>query len=103
MKPSIRETIHTALITALTIAAALIWKDVVSEIIQRLIPQGEQLLFQIISALIATFIIILTIALVQKTESEAEYIIGEAEEAVRRYRNKNHATDRDPKADSTEK
>lgn len=66
--------VQTALITAFTIAAALIWKDVIIEAIELIVPASEELLFKLLAALIATIVAVIGITAVLKTEAEAEHV-----------------------------
>jgi hypothetical protein len=86
----IADIIKTSLITAFTIAAALIWKDVIIEIIEVLVPPAEELFYKILTALIATFFIIIAIYLTVKTESEAETLVGKIELLIERLRHREH-------------
>ncbi len=67
--------IQTAIVTAFTIAAALIWRDAIIEIIEQLVPPGEEVFYKIVAALIATVVAIIAIYLFVKTEEEAEYVL----------------------------
>jgi hypothetical protein len=70
----VTSAIKTAIITAFTITAALIWRDVIIHAISNFFP-GEQLMYEVYAALIATLLLIVVIYLVFKTESEAKYVI----------------------------
>ncbi len=50
-KITVKWIISTSIVTAFTIAVALIWKDVFDEFIQFLIPSGTQLFSKFINAL----------------------------------------------------
>lgn len=80
-----RETIHTAIITAFTIAAALVWKDVIDAAIDRFIPAPEALLFKLLAALLATLAVIIAILLVLKTEEEVDDLIDELDDVTQRF------------------
>ena len=67
--------VKTSIVTAFTIAAAFIWKDVITEVIDLFVPTGEQLFYRFIAAIIATIFVIIAIYVVLKTEAEAEYLI----------------------------
>ena len=67
--------VKTSIVTALTFAAALIWRDVIIEIIDMLVPPGEALYYKILAAVIATVIVIIAIYVVLETEAEAEFVI----------------------------
>jgi len=73
-KTSVGWIIKTSIVTAFTIAAALIWKDVIDEFIQYLIPSSTELFSKFISAVIATLIVILLIYIFLKAENKTESI-----------------------------
>jgi len=66
--------VKISIVTAFTIAAALIWKDLFSETIQKFYPQ-DVLFYQFIGAIVATIFVVLTIYIVLKTESRTETIL----------------------------
>ena len=70
-----KDVINSSLITAFTIAAALIWKDVITELIELLIPNNGQLFSQLIAAILATIFVIGAIYIILKTEDEAESVV----------------------------
>ena len=72
---SMGEIIKTSIVAAFTIAAALIWKDVITDIINIIIPPSNRVFYKFIAAIIATLIIIIAIYLILRTESEAEKIV----------------------------
>lgn len=76
--------IQTSIVTAFTIAAALIWKDVIVEFIELIVPPPTGLIYKFIAALIATVFVILAIYAVLKTESEAKKVITEIKEIKKR-------------------
>ncbi|GBE19533.1 hypothetical protein BMS3Abin17_00257 [archaeon BMS3Abin17] len=67
--------VKTSIVTAFTIAAALIWKDVITESIRRFFPSGDALYYEFLTAIIATVFVIIAIYVVLKTEAEAENIV----------------------------
>ena len=81
-KTSVQSIIQTAIISAFTIAAALIWKDVIVEFIELVVPSGA-LLYKLVAAIFATGIAIVAILIILNTESEAEVVI-------KRIRSHNH-------------
>lgn len=91
MKPGVKEIIQSSLVMAFTIAAALIWKDVITEVIETFVPAGDELLFKVFGAIFATILVILGIYLTVKTESGAEEVIERAEHYAEKFRNRNHA------------
>ena len=70
-----RSIIKSSLITAFTIAAALIWKDVISDFIAQIIPAKQEFFYEVVAALIATAVIVIIIFVIIETESEAEEFI----------------------------
>jgi uncharacterized membrane protein YgaE (UPF0421/DUF939 family) len=77
--------IKTSIVTAFTIAAALIWKDVITDSLDILFP-GEQLFYKFIAAIVATIIVIFAIYFVLKTEYEAEHIMNVMKKMNRKRR-----------------
>lgn len=75
-KITIRHIIKTSIVTAFTIAAGLIWKDVIIDSINLVFPPSDQLLFKLLAAIIATIFVIIAIYVMLKTESEAEFVVG---------------------------
>ncbi len=82
--PTIHHLIQTAIVTAFTIAAALIWKDVIIEFIELIVPPPTGLIYKFIAALIATVFVIIAIYAVLKTESEAKKVFTEIKEIKKR-------------------
>lgn len=66
--------IKSAIVTAFSIAVALIWKDLIIETIELFFPASEAFYFKILIAVIATIVLIIIIYTVLKTENEAEQI-----------------------------
>lgn len=89
MQPQAKDIIRSSIITAFTIAAALIWKDVITAVIATMVPAGEELLYQVFAAIGATVLVILGIYLFIRTEERAEYMIDKAERYTHfgKYRN----------------
>ena len=71
---SIRERIEQAIIYAFTLAVALIWKDVILDIIEVIVPAKEELFAKILTAIIATILVIVIVYLIIRTESQAESV-----------------------------
>jgi len=67
--------IKTAIVSAFTIATALIWKDFISGVIIKIVPPSELLFYQFLAALISTIILIIVLYLILKTGSEAEIVL----------------------------
>ena len=74
-KITIAHIIQTSIVTAFTIAAALIWKDVIVEFIELVFPSGGALWYKFIAALLATVLVVIAIYAVLETESEADRVI----------------------------
>lgn len=66
--------VNTSIITAFSIAAALIWKDVIVDFINIIVPPREQLFYKFLAAVIATLIVIIAIYFILRAESKAERI-----------------------------
>ena len=79
-KVNTKDVINSSIITAFTIAAALIWKDVITELINIIIPQTGQLFSQLIAAILATIFVIIAIYIILKTEDEAETVVKKLRE-----------------------
>ena len=72
---TIGSIVKTSIVTAFTITAALIWTNVITETINRIVSPGEILLYKFIAAIIATIFVVIAIYIVLKTESGAESIL----------------------------
>jgi len=72
---SIKRAIHAAVLSAFSIATALIWKDVVIDIITMLAPPQDALMYKVAVAVIATILLIVVLYAILKTESEAEFVM----------------------------
>jgi hypothetical protein len=73
-KVTIGEIVTTSIITAFTIAAALIWKDVIDGVIRLIFP-ADQLLFKFIAAILATILVVIAIYIVLMAQSETEIVL----------------------------
>jgi len=80
----IEKAMKSALIGAFTFAAALIWKDFFTELIEQFVPQGDAIYYQLLAAGVATVIIIIAIYVVMKTEYEAEHLFRKMSAKKRR-------------------
>ncbi len=74
-KITVSNIIKTSIVTAFTIAAALIWKDVIVEFIELVVPSGGTLPYKVIAAVLATGFVIVAIYALLETESEANRMI----------------------------
>ena len=72
---TIKSIINTSIITAFTIAAALIWKDVIMTLIELVVPPSKILVYQILAAIIATIVLVIAITVILKTERGAEHLV----------------------------
>ncbi|MFH1325462.1 MAG: DUF5654 family protein [archaeon] len=73
-KVTIGGIVQTSIVTAFTIAAALIWKDIFTEFVEIFFPQ-DILFYKFIAAIIATVFVILAIYVTLRTEQGAEEIV----------------------------
>jgi hypothetical protein len=64
--------VRSAMVTAFTIAVALIWKDVIVSAIDTFIPPGDELHAQFFAAVIATALVIVAIKVFVNAEEKAE-------------------------------
>jgi len=71
---SIAGIVKTSIVTALTIAAALIWKDFIENLIKTFVEPSQALKYQFIAAIIATIFVIISIYLILQAESEVEHL-----------------------------
>ena len=67
----IERVVKSALITAFSIAAALLWRDFIVSAIAQFVPQNA-LQYEFLAALIATVLIVVVIIIIFKTEEEAQ-------------------------------
>lgn len=74
-KTSITHIVNASIITAFTLAAALIWKDVIIGVIEQFVGEENRLLYQFIAAVLTTILVAIVIVLMLKTEQEAEVVI----------------------------
>ncbi|MBU0907007.1 MAG: hypothetical protein KKD18_05045 [Nanoarchaeota archaeon] len=72
---SISKVIHAALISAFSIATALIWKDVVLHIIEKFAPAQNALMYEVLVAITATILLIIVLYIILRTESQAEFVM----------------------------
>ena len=76
----IRKVVRDAIISAFSIAAALIWKEFIIEFIEQVIPEQSQLVFKFMTAVAATIVVMIIIFFFLKTEKKAYRIIKEVKE-----------------------
>jgi type VI protein secretion system component VasK len=67
--------IKTSLVTAFTFATALIWKDAMLKIIENYVPAQKVVQYILVTAFLATVILISLIYIFLQTEREAEIVL----------------------------
>lgn len=72
---TVTNIVKTSIVTAFTVAAALIWRDVIVDIIELFVPPREEVFYKLLAAIIATILVIMAIYVILKTESEAEIVV----------------------------
>jgi len=82
-KITVKWIIQTSIVTAFTIAVALIWKDVFDELMQLIIPSGPRLFSKFIAAIIATIIAIVAIYIILEAQSETEIVFKKLKKSLR--------------------
>ena len=71
---NIKTVIKTSLVTAFTFTTALIWKDALIKIIEAYVPAQQEIQYILLTAIVATVILIALIYILLQTEREAEYV-----------------------------
>ncbi|MFH1501124.1 MAG: DUF5654 family protein [archaeon] len=71
VKITVGQIIKTSLVTAFTIATALIWKDVILNAVQVFFPH-DILLYEFLAAVVATILIVILIYIILETEEGVE-------------------------------
>lgn len=66
--------VRTSIVSAFTLAAAFIWRDVIMESIEIFFP-SDQLLFKFIAAIMATAFVIVAIFVVLRAEDETKIVL----------------------------
>ncbi len=74
-KETVESIIKSSIVMAFSIAAALIWKDVIMDLIEIFVPAREEIFYKLLAAVLATILVIIAIYIFLKTESEAEIIM----------------------------
>jgi len=74
-KITIGGIIKTSIVSAFTIATALIWKEVILDAIESFFPTGDILLYEFFAAIIATILVVVAIYLILKAEDETEIVM----------------------------
>ena len=90
---SIGGIIKTSIVTAFTIAAALIWKDFIENLIKTFVEPSQALKYQFFAAVISTLFVIIAIYLILTAESEVknleDYVSSKYKEYNQKKLNKN--------------
>ncbi|OGJ20308.1 hypothetical protein A3K73_06860 [Candidatus Pacearchaeota archaeon RBG_13_36_9] len=73
-KVTIGGIVTTSIISAFTIAAALIWKDVIDGAIKLIFP-ADQLLLKFIAAILATVLVVVFIYAILVAQSETKMVL----------------------------
>jgi len=66
--------INTSIVSAFTIAAAFIWKDVIVETIELLFP-AEILLLKFIAAILSTVLVVIAIYIILHANTKTEVVL----------------------------
>ncbi|MFH1803202.1 MAG: DUF5654 family protein [archaeon] len=82
---SINKVINAALISAFSIATALIWKDVVIHVIERFAPPQDALLYEVLVAVLATILLIIVLYVILRTESQAQFIMKKLKDGTVKF------------------
>ena len=85
---NIKTVIKTSLVTAFTFTTALIWKDALLKIIETYVPAQQEIHYILITAFIATAILIALIYIFLQTEREAEYVTHLVIDKIKKGKNK---------------
>jgi hypothetical protein len=83
-KEKYRDVVKTAIVSAFTIATALIWKEIIVETIDFFFPAGDNLFYKFIVGVLVLIISIIAIYLVLSTEDEPEYLIDKLKRSLKR-------------------
>ena len=71
---SISGIVKTSIVTAFTIATALIWKDFIENLIKTFVEPSQALKYQFLAASFSTIFVIIAIYFILKAESEVEQL-----------------------------
>jgi len=72
MHPTVSGIVKTSIVTAFTLATALIWKDVIVEAIELFVPQSNALIYKLLAAIFSTVLVVIAIYIILNTEYRAE-------------------------------
>lgn len=73
---TLRTVLETSIIPGFTIAAALIWKDVIVEALGTIWPHDGRLFSQVIAAVVTTVLVAIAVYVLLETEEEAEKVLN---------------------------
>lgn len=77
--------IKTAIISAFTFITALIWRDVITGILNSIVPVGgNKLLYQFITAIIATILIFILLYIYLRTESQTDIFLKKVKKKIKK-------------------
>ena len=65
-KLNFRGVVATAIISSFGFVIALFWRDAITATINKIIPEGEELFYQYLAALVVTIVAVVVIYLVSK-------------------------------------
>jgi hypothetical protein len=71
---NLKSIVKTSIVTSFTIAAGFIWRDVIIEGIELVVPPGDELIYKVAAACLATIVVIISIYVFLRTEDEAEHL-----------------------------
>ncbi len=74
-KVTIGGIIKTSIVTAFTIATALIWKDVIMDSIHKFFPAKDLLFYEFLVAVFATIAVVILLYLILRAEDETEIVM----------------------------
>lgn len=86
--------VRSAIVTAFTIAVALIWRDVIISAIEAFFPAKDELYAQFMTAIIATIVVIIAIKIFVRTEEKAEEMMEHMFERHEHPREEQHPHER---------
>ena len=81
--------VRSAIVTAFTLAVALIWRDVIVSAIETFFPSQDALHAQFFTAVLATALVIIFLKLFISGEEKAEKVIEEVEEMMDHHEHPN--------------
>ncbi len=63
------------MIYGFTLVVAFFWKDVIEEFIEVIVPPGEELFVKLITAILATILVVVMIYVILRTERQADKML----------------------------